>query len=98
MSAAATTGADRAAAFEAELARDGYVEIARRAYPAGHSNGEHGHHFTARGLVLEGEFIITMGGERRSYLPGDVFSVKEDTLHAEDVGPNGVSLLVGRKY
>ena len=86
------------ARFEADLARDGFTEVVQRDYPVGHSAGEHGHHFGVRGLVLSGEFIITMGGRAHHYKAGDVFAVAADTLHAEDVGPNGVKLVAGRKY
>lgn len=84
--------------FEAALARDGFVEITTKSIEPGHSNGEHGHHFTARGLILEGAFHITSGGARRRYGPGEIFDVVEGTLHFEETESEGARLVVGRKY
>ncbi|MGE0698139.1 MAG: hypothetical protein AB7O57_03510 [Hyphomicrobiaceae bacterium] len=85
-------------AFEAGLRSDGYTEIERKRYEARPANGEHGHHFSVRGLILDGTFIVTKQGTPRAYKPGDVFEVPADTLHFEEVGSDGVELIVGRKY
>ncbi len=84
--------------FEAGLKADGYVEIDTKNYPARPANGEHGHHFSVRGLILDGEFLITTDGKTTAYRPGDIFAVPEGQLHCEAVGEKGVRLLVGRKY
>lgn len=84
--------------FEAGLKADGYVEIETKDFPARPANGEHGHHFSVRGLILDGEFLITTEGKTTTYRPGDVFAVAEGQLHCEAVGENGVRLVVGRKY
>ena len=83
--------------FEAALKVDGYKEIETKSYPPKPANGEHGHHFSVRGLILDGEFTITLEGKPTTYRPGDVFAVSEGQLHCEAVGPEGVRLLVGRK-
>jgi quercetin dioxygenase-like cupin family protein len=84
--------------FAAELERDGYREIETKTLEPRPANGDHGHHFSVRGLVLDGEFIVTMDGVPRSYGPGEVFEVAEDTLHNEAIGPQGARILTGRKY
>ena len=84
--------------FEAGLKADGYLEIETKNYPARPANGEHGHHFSVRGLILEGEFIITTNGKTTAFRPGDMFAVPEGQLHCEAVGENGVRLVIGRKY
>ena len=84
--------------FEAGLKADGYQEIETKSYPPKPANGEHGHHFSVRGLVLDGAFIVTQEGKPTTYRPGDVFAVEADRLHCEEVGPEGTRLLVGRKY
>ena len=86
------------AAFESRLKADGYNEIERKRYEARPANGEHGHHFSVRGLILDGAFIVTLEGIERTYRPGEVFEVEAGRLHFEAVGPDGVELLVGRKY
>ena len=84
--------------FEARLKADGYTEIETKRYEPRPANGEHGHHFSVRGLILDGAFIVTKEGVERTYRPGDIFEVDAGRLHFEAVGDNGVELLVGRKY
>ena len=85
-------------AFEAGLKADGYNEVERKRYEPRPANGEHGHHFSVRGLILDGAFIVTMEGVERTYRPGETFEVAADTMHFEAIGPEGVELIVGRKY
>ncbi|MFM9939837.1 MAG: cupin domain-containing protein [Hyphomicrobiaceae bacterium] len=84
--------------FESRLKTDGYVEIERKRYEPRPANGEHGHHFSVRGLILDGAFIITLEGVERTYRPGEIFEVEAGRMHFEAVGQEGVELLVGRKY
>ena len=86
------------AQFETNLKADGYTEIETKQYDPRPANGEHGHHFSVRGLVLEGSFIVTKDTQPVTYRPGDVFSVAEGQLHCEEVGADGARILVGRKY
>ena len=85
-------------AFEDKLRADGFTEIAARKLEAGPANGEHGHPFTARGLILDGAFTITLEGTPRTYRSGEVFEVTAGRKHCEQVGPDGAHVLVGRKY
>lgn len=85
-------------AFEAGLKSDGYTEIERKRYEPRPANGEHGHHFSVRGLVLDGAFIVTLEGVERTYRHGEIFEVEAGRMHFEAVGPDGVELVVGRKY
>lgn len=84
--------------FEASLTADGFTEIETKRYEARPTNGEHGHHFTVRGPILDGAFTVTVGGQERTYRPGDAFEVGAGDMHCEAVGPGGLELLVGRKY
>lgn len=86
------------AEFQQKLQRDGYQEIMDRNLDPRPANGDHGHEFSVRGLVIAGEFIVTRDGTARSYRAGDVFEVAADTLHNEAVGPEGARILTGRKY
>lgn len=85
-------------AFEDKLRTDGYTEIETKAYDPRPANGEHGHHFSVRGLILAGAFTVSQAGRSVTYTPGQVFEVAEGVLHHEAVGPEGTRLLVGRKY
>lgn len=85
-------------AFEAKLRADGYTEIETKSYEARPANGEHGHHFSVRGLILAGAFTVAKEGMPRTYGPGEIFEVEQGLLHHEEVGAGGVQLVVGRKY
>lgn len=86
-----------AATFEAQLKSDGYQEIEIKRLEPRVPNGEHGHHFGVRGLILEGAFTITIEGIKRIYRPGDIFLVEAGKLHFEEVGSEGAKVIVGRK-
>ena len=84
------------AAFETMLRRDGYEMVARSMAP-GAVSPEHAHAFDARVLVTAGTFTLTIGGARRTYDPGEWCDVPAGTRHAEECGPDGVSLIIGRR-
>ena len=84
--------------FEAKLKADGYTEIEIKSYTPHPPNGEHGHPFSVRGLVLEGEFIVIRDQKSVAYRTGEFFDVLEGCLHGEEIGHQGARVLVGRKY
>ena len=86
------------ATFEAKLRDDGFREIATKRYEPRPVNGEHGHHFSVRGLILDGGFTITLEGHERTYRKGEIFEVDAGRLHCEAVPLEGAQILVGRKY
>ena len=85
-------------AFEAKLKADGYTEIETKTYAPAPANGEHGHHFAVRGLVLAGAFTVTQDNHAVTFRPGEVFAVAAGDLHSETIGPDGAKALVGRKF
>ena len=85
-------------AFEATLKADGYTEIEVKSYDPHPPNGEHGHHFAIRGLVLDGVFIVIRDQQRVTYRTGESFAVPEGYPHGEEIGPEGARVLIGRKY
>jgi quercetin dioxygenase-like cupin family protein len=84
--------------FEARLKQDGYVEIEAKSLQARPANDEHGHPYAVRGLVLSGLFTVTQSNVRKTYRPGEIFSVAAGLDHSEEIGPDGAEVLVGRKY
>ena len=84
-------------AFAAQLTANGYTEAEVKTYEPRPVNGEHGHHFSVRGLVLEGAFPVHEGNVPTTYRPGQSFAVPEGSLHCEESGPEGAVVLVGRK-
>jgi len=82
--------------FETKLARDGYVtELGE--LPAGCTRPPHVHPFDVAGLVLSGALTLTCNGTAHTYRPGEVYTMAAGTTHAEDVGAEGVTYLVGRR-
>lgn len=85
------------ATWEAALAADGYAGPLDRRMEPGQTAPEHTHPFDARLLILDGGFLLTEGGETRRYGPGEAFEVPAGVPHAESVGPEGATYLVGRR-
>jgi quercetin dioxygenase-like cupin family protein len=83
--------------FEAALQREGFRDIAVGAKPGGFHADEHAHEFEVRALMLTGDLTLTVAGQRRTYRPGEVFTMARGCLHAEDAGPAGASYVVGKK-
>ena len=82
-------------AFEAELRREGY-QVVNSGLKPDLINPDHTHDFDARVLVLGGEITITRDGKAETFRAGDSCMVPAGTVHAEQVGPEGVAYLAGR--
>ena len=87
-----------ATAFQAKLEADGYREIETKRLEPRPANGEHGHHFDVRGLILEGAFTVTLEGVERTYRHGEIFEVAASQMHFETVPPEGALVVVGRRH
>ena len=85
-------------AFEATLKTDGYTEVETKQFDPRPANGEHGHHFAVRGLVLDGAFTLIREGNPVTYRRGDEFAVPNGCLHCEEIGSKGARVLIGRKF
>ena len=84
--------------FESALRREGFDEVKASSLPAGRLTTDHGHPFEVRALVTSGEITLTVEGVASAYRKGDVFALPIQCPHAESVGPEGVSYVVGRRY
>ena len=85
------------AKFEAQLKAEGFPEIRRNEYKPNQHNPEHSHPFDVHAMVLDGEITLTVDGKPTRYGVGDEFSMAAGCRHIEDIGPNGVRYLVGRR-
>jgi len=83
--------------FLAELASEGFQEIATVTREAGQSLDTHAHPFEAKALIVEGELTIRARETERRFQAGDVFHLATNEPHSESYGPSGVVYLVGRK-
>ena len=82
--------------FEAELARDGY-QLFYGGLRANEALPEHGHDWDARIMVIGGEITLTRDGNAETFGIGDSCAVAANYPHAEQVGPRGVALIIGRR-
>ena len=82
--------------FEAQLRRDGY-QVVYNGQPPNHQASEHTHPWDARILVLGGAITLTRGGIAETFTTGASCEVPANTLHSEQVGPQGVAYLAGRR-
>ena len=85
------------AAFKSGLERDGYQNIETRERTPNDRTPDHSHPYDVRALVLAGEITLTWNGMTRAFGAGEVFTMDSDCKHTEMVGPEGLSVLVGRR-
>lgn len=83
-------------AFEAELRRQGYT-VAYGGLRPDTANPAHAHDFDARIMVMGGEITLTRDGRAETFRAGDSCIVPAGTMHTEQVGPEGVAYLAGRR-
>ncbi len=75
--------------FEADVVREGYTFREGGLEPNQHTR-LHTHDFDARVFVLEGSITLDYGEERRTYLPGDFYTLLAGITHAEHTEACGV--------
>jgi quercetin dioxygenase-like cupin family protein len=84
------------AEFESQLRSDGY-RVVNSSLKPNLASGNHCHDFDAKAFVLGGEITITRDNAAVTYRAGQCFEVPQGSMHAEQVGPEGVALLSGRR-
>ena len=84
--------------FEAQLRRDGYLEIKNKSIEPYFETTLHSHAFDTRLLVLEGEATIVYGDRQRTYKAGDVMEIDAGVVHCERHGPTRFESLVGLRH
>ena len=82
--------------FDADLRSDGF-RVVNSSLKPNQVAPNHCHDFDARVLVLGGEITITRDNTPVTFLTGQCFEVPAGCMHAEQVGPEGVALLSGRR-
>ena len=83
-------------AFEADLRREGYRVVNGSLRP-NLIDPDHIHDFDARIMVLGGQITITREGKPETFRAGDSCVVPAGCTHAEQVGPEGVAYVSGRR-
>ena len=82
--------------FDADLRSDGF-RVVNSSLKPNQVAPNHCHDFDARVLVLGGEFTVTRDNTPVTFRTGQCFEVPAGCMHAEQVGPEGVALLSGRR-
>lgn len=84
--------------YKAHKLQEGYDEVLVRSWDAHAKNDPHQHPFDADGLVVSGEFWLTIQGQGTRHLqPGDRFQVPRGVTHHETYGPQGAVFWAARK-
>ena len=84
--------------FRHALDADGFREVLTREMPPDAVLPEHTHPWDARLFVLQGEMQLERAGGSLRLRSGDHCEIARGLPHAERYGPQGTSLLIGRRY
>ena len=84
--------------FEQSCVRDGFDALEEKQGQPGFTSTMHTHPFTARIMVLSGEFSVTRDGGTEVYTSGGSFTMEAGCEHAESFGADGSTYLVARKH
>ena len=57
----------------------------------------HTHEFSAYAMVVSGEFTVVRESGSTTHKPGETCKVDAGTLHAEQTGAEGATVLIGKK-
>ena len=82
--------------FAADLRRDGFRPVYASLRP-NMREANHCHDFDARLFVLGGEITITRDNRLETFRAGQSCEVPAGCMHTEQVGPEGVAYLSGRR-
>ncbi len=83
--------------FRQELKERGYGDPEIMEAEPGPIKELHTHDQSQLVLVLTGEFIMMNANGFTTYGPGDWYENVAGTLHTEQIGPNGVKVLLAKK-
>jgi quercetin dioxygenase-like cupin family protein len=82
--------------FEGQLRQEGY-RVVNSSLKPNLVDSNHCHDFDAKLFVLGGEITITRDNKPETFRAGDCCAVPAGCMHAEQVGPEGVAYVSGRR-
>ena len=83
--------------FRSQLKASGYSEPTVTTYEPNADGEFHTHDFSAMLMVTDGEFRLVLDEETQTFRTGDWCEVPAGTVHYEQSGGEGASLLAGKK-
>ncbi len=85
------------AQFKQQLRKQGYSDAESLELQPNLAKDMHTHDFSAFALVLSGEFTLVTEGGSVTHQPGEACTLPAGTLHAEQTGASGATILIGKK-
>lgn len=85
------------AQFRQRLLGQGYAEAQSLEYEPNSANDMHTHDFSVLALVLSGAFTLVTEDGSVTHQPGEACTLAAGTLHSEQTGASGATLLIGKK-
>ena len=85
------------AQFSRQLQEQGYSEAQPLEYEPNSVKDMHTHDFSAFVLVLSGEFTLVTEDGSVTHQPGEACKLAAGTLHSEQTGASGATILFGKK-
>lgn len=83
--------------FRRQLRRQGYGEAQSLEYEPNSVSDMHTHDVSALAFVHSGEFTLVTEDGSATHQPGETFEVVAGTLHSEQTGASGATILFGTK-
>ncbi len=85
------------AQFRQQLQEQGYGEAQALEFEPNSVKDMHTHDFSAFVLVLSGAFTLVTEDDSVTHQPGETCKLAAGTLHSEQAGASGVTILIGKK-
>ena len=85
------------AQFRQQLKEQGYSEAESLEYKPNSVSDIHTHEFSAFAFVLSGEFTLVTEDGSVTHQPGEACELAAGTLHSEQTGASGATILFGKK-
>ncbi len=85
------------AQFRQQLQEQGYSEAQSLECEPNSVKDMHTHDFSAFALVLSGEFTLVTEDGSVTHQPGEACKLAAGTLHSEQTGASGATILIGKK-
>ena len=85
------------AQFREQAQEQGYGEARSLDFEPNSVNDMHTHDFSAFVMVVSGEFTLVTEAGSATHLPGETCQLAAGTLHSEQIGEAGATILIGKK-
>lgn len=83
--------------FRTQLREKGYGEAKVKEFEPNLDKPMHTHDLSAIGFVIKGEFSLALESESTTYGPGEWCELPAGTVHTEQTGASGATLLLAYK-